>query len=412
MRRIRLASLLMTAAMLFPSFSYASGDGIAMLPSEEVRVISVNVCVDQQDIDERGPKLMDLLLSYSPDSIGTQENGCESISRWPAIFETGLPNYSRVGLSGDGYLEHSHNIQANYIYYNNEKFECLDWQTLWMSPVTRMICSSLLGDYPSTVTWCLLRNRDTGFVYAHVNCHLSYEDMNEAEYQMAIVANLAEQFASAGIPVFSTGDYNMSEGSAGYYIMMNKPHMTDPKYLADKSADEGTWRGWSPRDRKGQKPIDFCFISGELMHVSEYSVIDTTAPDGQILTDHCAVFVRATVNSLPDTFSEGCGIVSMEGAEFSELRKSAYVYDFQFTRPVSWEHIYYYLAELRDKDGRLIDTRKIYTLNADETVPETRTCTFTALEPETDYSVRLYPCTIAGTRGLPEVITFRSGAEK
>ncbi len=268
MRRIRLASLLMTAAMLFPSFSYASGDGIAMLPSEEVRVISVNVCVDQQDIDERGPKLMDLLLSYSPDSIGTQENGCESISRWPAIFETGLSNYSRVGLSGDGYLEHSHNIQANYIYYNNEKFECLDWQTLWMSPVTRMICSSLLGDYPSTVTWCLLRNRDTGFVYAHVNCHLSYEDMNEAEYQMAIVANLAEQFASAGIPVFSTGDYNMSEGSAGYYIMMNKQHMTDPKYLADKSADEGTWRGWSPRDRKGQKPIDFCFMSGELMHVS------------------------------------------------------------------------------------------------------------------------------------------------
>ena len=413
----RAVSLIISLASVMLAFfslrSAGPGTAAEMLPGGEVRVISVNVCCEQQQIDERGPKLIDLLKSYSPDSIGTQENGMDSSGKWPYYFETGLPNYGRVGLSALGHLEHSNGYMANYIYYNSDIYDCLDWQTLWMSPVTGMIASSFEdSSYPRRVTWCLLRNRETGLVYAHVNCHLAYDNTEEAEYQMAIVANLAEQFAAAGIPVFSTGDYNMSEGSRGYYIMENKPLMADPKYIADISADEGTWRGWSYRDRSGQKPIDFCFVSEKLMHVLEYSVIDTISPDGQILTDHCAVFVKAEINAVPDTFTGGCGIISMEGSSVSELKRSAYVYDFEFTRPLSFGNIYFYRAELRDSSDRLVDTRKIYTLNLDENIPETRTCTFTALDPDTGYTVRLYPCTVAGTEGQPMIIRFRTEAER
>jgi len=71
-----------------------------MLPSQDVRVVSINLAYNRDNMEARGEYMMPLLLSYEPDSIGTQEN--DGYTDWLMYFEQKLPNYERVGLVSAG----------------------------------------------------------------------------------------------------------------------------------------------------------------------------------------------------------------------------------------------------------------------------------------------------------------------
>ncbi|MBE6617651.1 MAG: hypothetical protein E7627_06920 [Ruminococcaceae bacterium] len=375
----------------------------AAIPGQDIRIVSINVAYDIQNMKKRGDLMVPLLLSYSPDSIGTQE--CGGYTDWVDIFREGLSGYERVGRVSNGALETSDHYSGNYIYYNAEKFECVDWQTIWVTTSPYGI-SSYKDAIFRTCTWAVLRDKSTGFKYVHINTHLAFENDEINEFQTTMIRDLAMRFEKLGVPVFITGDFNSSEGSTSYNIMTRRKVISDSKYLAEKTMSAGTFRGWDDRDLSGGSPIDFCFVTGERMDVQEYSVIDTFV-DGIALSDHQGIFVHAACHDQTDSDTQAKS-VSTDGVTVSEVSRRSYVYEFSFTQASDIELIHKYIAELVDNNGEVIATRTILSRQLDSDPPGVLYCTFFALVPGKKYNVRIYAVALDGTYSDPFTFEFVS----
>lgn len=372
-----------------------------MLPEQDVRVISINLAYNNENMEARGELMMPLLLSYEPDSIGTQENG--GYTDWLEFFAEKLPNYGRVGLVSSGDPDTSQHQSGNHIFFNADKYNCLDWNTIWLSHTPNFISSYQHG-LLRTCTWIILENKDTGFRYVHMNAHLAFENDEFNLFQMKLLQKLMLSFYELGLPVFLTGDFNTSEGSGSYEYMVSADEIADSKYEAEKTMSGGTFRGWGDRDLSDGVPIDFCMITGQVMDVHEYEIIDTYV-DGVALSDHCGIFVHATVDSLPDSFN-GSKRPSANGIEITEVSNRAYLYEFSFTQATDIHLIPSYHVELFDSSGNEIYDHMIPSRHLDEEMPETKNCTFTCLDPETEYTVKLYAVNLIGAESDPITFSF------
>ncbi len=376
---------------------------ITMMPEQDVRIISINLAYNNENMEARGEIMMPLLLSYEPDSIGTQENG--GYTDWLKFFAEKLPNYGRVGLVSTGDPDTTQHQSGNHIFYNADKYNCIAWDTIWLSHTPNFI-SSYQHSMLRTCTWIILEDKVTGFRYAHLNTHLAFENDEFNLFQVKLVQKLMLSFYELGLPVFLTGDFNTSEGSGGYEHMISAAEISDSKYAAEKTMSGGTFRGWEDKDLSGGKPIDFCFLTGEVMDVHEYEIIDTYV-DGVALSDHCGIFVHTTVNSLPDSYKHPRKPTT-DGISITEVSNRAYLYEFSFTQASDIDLISGYHVELFDSDGNEVYDHIIPSRHMDEVIPETKTCTLTCLDPETEYTVKLYAVNLIGTESEPITFTFET----
>ena len=374
---------------------------ITLLPSQEVRIMSMNMSYEVENMPERSAIAIPLILSYAPDSMGTQENGGRP--EWPLFLEKGLPDYKFVGRFSNGnltcddhymidrYLGFYVYNSANYIYYNAVKYDCLDWDTIWLSE-TPLFKSQYKGGLIRTCTWAIFENKETGFRYAHVNYHLGYDSNELNMYQIRLVRNVAEKFALLGLPVFITCDFNTREGGASYQIMTSSPVISDSKFLAEsKKNAQGT-------------PIDFIFVSDAIEKVNEYEVI-YTAIDGYELSDHNWVFASAEVASLPDSYAHP-QIPSNSGIGIVESDVRVYACDLKFTQADDILLIDNYYVEVLDKAGNTVLEKSIPSRHLDLEPDEVLNCSLYPLDQGTEYTVNISAVDMIGTRSEPIVYEF------
>ncbi len=268
-------------------------------PAEEVKVVSFNLDANEATIAERAPRLLSLIRSFEPDSIGVQE----ARGSWVRQLNTELmrKGYTRVGVDAGGNPNASGGYFATYIFFRTDKYDLLDSGTFWMSktPDVPSIYDSTV-DCNRTCTWALLENKETGFRYVHMNTHLDWMNMEVNRIQVAMIREQIERFEAMGYPVFATGDYNCDEGTASYHEMLKSDRIADSKHVADKTMNLGTYPSYGQYDVTVTKPIDYVFVTKNAMTVHEYKVIDEK-PDGKYVSDHNGLFVHATVNALPIT---------------------------------------------------------------------------------------------------------------
>ncbi len=271
-------------------------------PAEEVKVISFNLDANESTLGERSERLLPLILTFEPDSIGVQE----ARGSWNNKLNRGLvaKGYTRVGVDAGGNSNGSSAYFATYIFYKTDKYELLDSGTFWMSktPDVPSIYDSTV-DCNRTCTWALLENKETGFRYVHMNTHLDWMNMEVNKIQVSMIREQIERFEAMGYPVFATGDYNCDEGTASYKEMLKSEVVADSKHVAEKTMDLGTYPSYGQYDVTVEKPIDYVFVTKDMMEVHEYKVIDEK-PGGEYVSDHNGLFVHATVKALPATDDE------------------------------------------------------------------------------------------------------------
>ena len=361
---------------------------IRYIPQAEVRVISMNLDGNTPTIESRAELLIPHLLQYEPDSIGTQE----VIYTWGAVLKNALgDNYGRVGITDEGDDEKAA-ASAVYIYYNKEKFDVVASGTVWLTQTPTQPAGR-------TCTWGVFENKETGFRYAHVNTHLEWVDDEENKYQMGIIRDLCDQLYSLGYPVFATGDFNTSEGSDSYQIMTSTDFMYDSKFRAEKSMDLATMHRGSPNP-VGRKPIDFCFVSGDLMEIHEYQVINTVVDSDTFMSDHNGIFVHATVSSLPDQL-QFAPKISTEGIEISVVDVRSYVAEITFTQADDNSMIDAYRVWVTDERGNEISVHTILSRYLHPNPPSSFSCTLTGLEAGSEYTINVAPMSLTGTYSSP-----------
>ncbi len=251
---------------------------------EDVRVMSFNI----RNTDVNGvPALLrrDLvvreILAVKPDSFGVQE----ATVTWMASLRSLLPEYASVGVARDNGLTLAGIGEYSAVFYLREKYELLDHGDFWLSDTPDKPSYGPGAAYRRICTWALLKNKETGAVYAHVNTHL---DNTSAEAREAgasqIAAFIGERF-TPDMPVVFTADMNTGEGSAPYRIMTG--FLQDARYAAADSEGTDTYHNCTPED----KPVvilDYVMCSKNIA-VNVFRVV-TDGVDGRFVSDHFPIY--------------------------------------------------------------------------------------------------------------------------
>lgn len=374
---------------------------VKMLPAEDVKVISINLLVGDTStsplkLNGRDEIMTPLLLSYDADSIGVQES-----AGWVVPLDNQLEGYGRAGFTVQGVREPRSYHSGNYIYYKKDKYNLIADGIIWLNDKPDVV-----DEGARTCCWAILENKETGFRYVHMNTHLFPTDSKVNAAEMPVVRDAMARFIELGFPVFTTGDFNASQGSDNYYIMLENELINDSKMIAKESMNMGTYNGMREQDLEGKNPIDYCFVSHEFMTVHKYEVINTNV-NGKFASDHNGVFIHATVNSLHDQYGLEHGI-SADGITISIAKARPSILDVTFTQATDCHLIASYEVVAYDKNGNRTYSTSVPSCSSHSEVPGELECTLIRLSEDTEYTIVVTPVTIIGTKGSSAQINAKT----
>ncbi len=248
--------------------------GVKAPPADTVRIMSFNVRDGEFDREEIVPQVV---ADYLPDSVGFQE--CEGT--WYLTLKTYLPDYQIIGvgrLTGLPLLG-----ESTAIMFRKDKYELVDWGTFWLSETPDKVSLGWDAKYYRTCTWAVLKNRDTGECYAHVNTHI---DNAGTEARMKGLELVLEKAASFDMPVVVTGDFNFIKGSE-YYKKLVSGKLTDVSSTAAEADTGGT-----VHDYKGGTDgniLDYICVNEKITDVKSYKIMREKYND-RYVSDHYPIY--------------------------------------------------------------------------------------------------------------------------
>lgn len=262
------------------------------LKADNIRIMSYNIKYagsDYEQWEKRKDKLAQQILEYRPDSIGIQEGDYEWMSEYGGLPEL-LEGYDFVGVGRDdgGSLG-----EYAAIFYLRDKYEVIDEGTFWLSETSETPSLGWDAACNRICTWVLLRNKDTGEVYKHYNTHLDHVGKVARIKGINLLLNEIEK---CEIPFVLTGDFNITQDSSNYKLIIDSGLLEDSKFAAKDSMSHGTMNWFLHVNFKHFKPIDFCFVSKEDIEVDTYRVDNTYWVAGHPVSDHYPVIVDLRVN--------------------------------------------------------------------------------------------------------------------
>jgi endonuclease/exonuclease/phosphatase family metal-dependent hydrolase len=254
--------------------------GGADKPEGYVRVMSFNLKCNGQEMEKRYGAAAQTIAEACPDSLGVQE----AHVGWRLALDLLLPEHDGVGL----YREDKIIIgESSAIYYLRDKYEVADKGDFWISETPDKPSYSWDSSTYRICTWAVLRSKETGFEYAHINTHLDHKGSIAREKGVEMILEKAKEFTDAGTPVVCTGDFNFSEGSS-LYNSLTAGVLYDTKYKAADTMSGNTFHGFAEEPINDKKPIDFVLCSDDVSPLT-YKII-TKQYDGRLPSDHFAIY--------------------------------------------------------------------------------------------------------------------------
>ena len=255
--------------------------------SQTVTVMSYNVWIGgsgEKSPENRTDEIVANIRKYNPDSFGLQEADEGWMERLPAE----LDDYAYVGI---GRSSNKGGGEASPVFYKKDKYELLDSGTFWLSKTPEKASKAWDAMFKRICTYAILKNKETGFVYAHFNTHFDHMGVIARNESVAVVSKKIAEIAP-DIPVVFTGDFNDEEGGDAYNRVLESG-FKDTKYMAVTSDDGTTYHGYSELVEK-TKPIDYIFVNGFVSRV-EYYKIHSEKINGIYSSDHHPVVSEITL---------------------------------------------------------------------------------------------------------------------
>lgn len=247
--------------------------------TQAVTVMSYNVYIKgsgEKSPENRTDEVVTNIRKYSPDSFGLQEADEGWMERLPAE----LTEYAYVGI---GRNSNKGGGEASPVFYKKDKYELLDSGTFWLSKTPEKASKAWDAMFKRICTYAILKDKSTGFTYAHFNAHFDHMGVIARLESVAVITKKIKEIAP-DIPVVFSGDLNDYEGG-DMYNRVTESGLKDTKYLAEKkNGGNVTYHGYSELVEKEQ-PIDFIFVNGFASKVSSYTV-DSEKLNGIYPSDH------------------------------------------------------------------------------------------------------------------------------
>ena len=256
--------------------------------TQDITVMSYNVYIKgtgEKSPENRTPLVAENIKKYSPDSFGLQEADEGWMERLPSI----MTDYDYVGI---GRNSNKGGGEASPIFYKKDKFELLDSGTFWLSKTPEKASRGWDAMFKRVCTYAILKDKTTGFTYAHFNAHFDHLGVIARLESVAVVAAKIAEIAP-GLPVVFSGDLNDYENGDMYNRVLESG-LKDTKTLASSvSGGNVTYHGYSELVEK-EAPIDFIFTNSLSTQVHSYAVVSEKI-NGIYASDHHPVVANMTM---------------------------------------------------------------------------------------------------------------------
>lgn len=255
--------------------------------AQDLTVMSYNLkCSGEGKYSQESRKdaVCTLINKYSPDSLGVQE----ADKNWVGLLNATLTDYANVGTYRDDGISEG---ESNNIFYKKDKYELVDSGDFWLSKTPDVPSKDWDSACYRICTYAVLKDKQTGFVYAHFNTHFDHvSDVAQAESVALISSKIAE--IAPDIPVVLTGDFNFNE-TVEHYENVLSCGLQNTKYLAEDYDLGPTYNDYKLIPI-GINPIDHIFVNGYVKSVKS-STIDKSKFDRMYPSDHFPVIVEMTM---------------------------------------------------------------------------------------------------------------------
>ena len=256
--------------------------------TQDITVMSYNVYIKgtgERSPENRTPLVAENIRKYSPDSFGLQEADEGWMERLPAL----MTEYAYVGI---GRNSDEGGGEASPIFYLKDKYELLDSGTFWLSKTPDKASRGWDAMFKRVCTYAILKDKTTGFTYAHFNAHFDHLGVIARLESVAVIAEKIVEIAP-GLPIVFSGDLNDYEGGDMYNRVLESG-LKDTKALAESvSGGNVTYHGYSDLVEK-DAPIDFIFTGSLTTKVQSYAVVSEKV-NGIYASDHHPVVASMTM---------------------------------------------------------------------------------------------------------------------
>lgn len=246
----------------------------------------------------RVERAAEIISRYDADSIGFQETN------------TNLRNALNVMLT-DYAMVPGMELSGDTIYYRTDRMEVVDSGVFWLSETPDVPSKYAEASEERTATWAVLKNKETGVSYIHVNTHLDHASVEARVFGMRVVREKIEELRLQypGLGIVATGDFNIDRTSEAYDIMTAEwlyVDMQDTLFCApvENVVNEGSTAVGSNLVIAEDKSIyekglaiDHIFASIDTLDVMSYKIMyDGDKDDPSIAaSDHFGVYVEMNV---------------------------------------------------------------------------------------------------------------------
>ena len=250
----------------------------------DLKAISFNIrCCDDENgysIEERAPRLKEVLSRYDYDLIGFQE--------YTPVWDKYITDHLGDEFEIFNKYRAKDSAESTPILWRKDKFECLDKGYFWLSDTPEVESKGWdeLCDCHRICLYAILRDKESNKIFTFMNTHFGFGDNG----QMKSV-NLIEEYSKkiSSYPTFITGDFNMSPTTPAYALMVEK--FTDVNTVTTNDL-RTTYHGYTPESITDAH-IDFCFISKDISPVSQKIIDDTV--NGKFPSDHYGIYVEMEI---------------------------------------------------------------------------------------------------------------------
>ena len=256
----------------------------------EIRIVSYNCAAPWGNVLEgtgsgaRVKKFAAYMEAVKPDSIGTQEMN----QKWLDKLSTIMSDYDSYGVIRGG-DDNANKSEMNAVFWLKDKYTAEANGTFWLSETPETESKYEGAGCYRICTWVLLKNKETGEQYIHMNTHLDNASEEAANYGAVVIsAKMDELTEQYGCAIVLTGDFNEVAGMTGYNTISEK--LQDAKEASGNTERKTTYQAWGKTDYG--EAIDFIFTTNGLP-VSQYQVLDDLS-NGYV-SDHYGIMADITL---------------------------------------------------------------------------------------------------------------------
>lgn len=255
--------------------------------AQDLKIVTYNVKISGdglRSVEKRMPLIIETIKDHMPDSFGLQE----ADKAWVEGIAASLEDYAYIAKYRDDGIAEG---ESSAVFYLKDKYELIDSGFFWLSETPDVPSLGWDAACNRITSYAILKDKSTGFTYAHFNTHLDHVGgVAQAESVALIASKIAE--IAPDIPVVLTGDFNFDEGSYNYETLL-KTGLKDSKFLAKEYDDHSTYHGYHVVI-PSTKPIDFVFVNDYCKEVKS-STIESDFTHHILASDHFPIIVELTL---------------------------------------------------------------------------------------------------------------------